>query len=127
MEEETARVYKQEPGYWRVTLDHPPINTIDDLMYDEIFDLVQAIDSAPGLKVVTFESANPTYFLAHYGIGESQSRFGAPPWRDAATQLAHSNVLSIAHPWQGARRWQRVRLGLRRPFREPGEGSLRPA
>src|ERR1700757_682970 len=89
-------VDKQVPGYWRVTLDHPPINTVDDLMYDEIFDLVQAIDAEPGLKVVTFESANPDYFLAHYGVGESRSRFGTPPWRDAAIQLAHSNVVSIA-------------------------------
>ena len=98
MDEATARVtvHKQEPGYWRVTLNHPPINTIDDLMYDEVFDLVQAIEAEPGLKVVTFESADPDYFLAHYGVGESQSRFGAPRWRDAAIQLAHSNVLSIA-------------------------------
>src|SRR6202022_1006099 len=66
------------------------------LMYDEVFDLVQAIEAGPGLKVVTFESADPDYFLAHYGVGESQSRFGAPRWRDAAIQLAHSNVLSIA-------------------------------
>jgi len=98
MEEAIPRVSvdKQVPGYWGVTLNHPPINTIDDLMYDEIFDLVQAIDAEPGLKVVTFESANPDYFLAHYGVGESRSRFGVPPWRDAAIQLAHSNVLSIA-------------------------------
>src|SRR2546430_13717070 len=98
MDEATLTVSggKQEHGYWRVTLDQPPINTIDDLMYDEVFDLVQAIEAEPGLKVVTFESADPDYFLAHYGVGESQSRFGAPRWRDAAIQLAHSNVLSIA-------------------------------
>lgn len=98
MEQATTRltVDKQVPGHWRVTLDHPPINTVDDLMYDEIFDLVQAIDAEPALKVVTFESANPDYFLAHYGIGESQSRFGVPRWRDAAVQLAHSKVVSVA-------------------------------
>jgi enoyl-CoA hydratase/carnithine racemase len=98
MHEATARlsVNTQVPGYWRVTIDNPPINTIDNLMYDEIFDLMQAIDAEQGLKVVTFESANPDYFLAHYGVGESRSRFGVPRWRDAATQLAHSNVLSIA-------------------------------
>ena len=98
MDETTTRVSvdKQVPGYWRVTLAHPPINTVDDLMYDEIFDLVQAIDAEPALKVVTFESANQDYFLAHYGIGESQSRFGKPRWREAAVQLANSKVLSIA-------------------------------
>jgi enoyl-CoA hydratase/carnithine racemase len=98
MDEDMTRltVDKQVPGYWRVTLDHPPINTVDDLMYDEIFDLVQAIDAEPALKVVTFESANRDYFLAHYGIGQSQSRFGTPRWIEAAVQLANSNVLSIA-------------------------------
>jgi hypothetical protein len=34
---------KLVPGLWRVTLNHPPINTLDDQMYDEIFDLVEAI------------------------------------------------------------------------------------
>src|ERR1700694_1837238 len=37
---------KQVPGFWRVTLNHPPINTVDDQMYDEIFDLVEAIEAA---------------------------------------------------------------------------------
>jgi len=34
MDEATTRltVDKQVPGYWRVTLNHPPINTVDDLM-----------------------------------------------------------------------------------------------
>ena len=87
---------KQVPGHWRVTLNHPPINTIDDQMYDEIFDLVEAIDADPSLKVVTFESANPDFFLAHYGVGESRSRFGKPRRIEASTRLAESNFLSIA-------------------------------
>jgi enoyl-CoA hydratase/carnithine racemase len=98
MDNVTTRIStdKQTSGYWRVTLNHPPINTIDDQMYDEIFDLVEAIEAEPSLKVVTFESANPDFFLAHYGVGESTSRFGKPRWIEAATRLAHSNVLSIA-------------------------------
>jgi enoyl-CoA hydratase/carnithine racemase len=87
---------KQLPGYWRVTLRHPPINTIDDQMYDELFDLVEALEAEPSLKVVTFESANPDFFLAHYGVAESTSRFGKPRWIETATGLARSNVLSIA-------------------------------
>jgi len=98
MDNVTTRITtdKKTSGYWRVTLNHPPINTIDDQMYDEIFDLVEAIEAEPSLKVVTFESANPDYFLAHYGVGESTSRFGKPRWIEAATRLTHSNVLSIA-------------------------------
>jgi enoyl-CoA hydratase/carnithine racemase len=67
---------KQVPGYWRATLNNLPINTVHDRMYDEVFDLVEAIEAEPALKVITFESANPDFFLAHYGIGESTSRFG---------------------------------------------------
>jgi enoyl-CoA hydratase/carnithine racemase len=60
MDNVTTRITtdKQVPGFWRVTLNHPPINTIDDQMYDEVFDLVEAIEAKPSLKVVTFESAN---------------------------------------------------------------------
>jgi enoyl-CoA hydratase/carnithine racemase len=87
---------KAVAGYWRVTLNNPPINTIDDHMYDEVFDLVEAMYAEPALKVVTFESADPDFFLAHYGIGESTSRFGTPRWLEAASRLTHSNVLSIA-------------------------------
>ena len=89
-------VDKQVPGYWRVTLNHPPINTVDEQMYDELFDLVEAMDADPSLKVVTFESANPDFFLAHYGIGESKSRFDTPRWIETAARLSRSSVLSIA-------------------------------
>jgi enoyl-CoA hydratase/carnithine racemase len=48
-----------------------PINTIDDLMYDELYDLVEEIEAEPSLKVATFESANPDYFMACYSVAES--------------------------------------------------------
>src|SRR5246500_2098604 len=98
MDNVTTRIStdKRTSGYWRVTLDHPPINTIDDLMYDEIYDLVERIEAEASLKVVTFESANPDFFLAHYGIAESASRFGKPRWIETAARLAQSAVLSVA-------------------------------
>lgn len=87
---------KTTPGYWRVTLDNPPINAIDDSMYDEVFDLVEEIAAEPSLKVVTFESANPDYFIAHYSTAEPRSRFGVPRWIDTAAKLAECEVLSLA-------------------------------
>jgi len=98
MSEAATRIFtdKGTPGYWRVTLNHPPINTIDDRMYDEFFDLVEAMEGELSLKVVTFESAYPDFFIAHYGIGESPSRFGKPRWIDAAIKFAQSTVLSVA-------------------------------
>src|SRR5271167_2317142 len=89
-------VDKTTPEYWRVTLNNPPINSIDDSMYDEVYDLVGEIEKEPTLKVVTFESANPDFFIAHYSTSEPRSRFGVPRWIDTATRLAKSDVLSIA-------------------------------
>src|SRR5260221_13590974 len=89
-------VDKSVPGYWRVTLNNPPINAIDDSMYDEFYDLVGEIEAQPGLKVVTFESANPDFFIAHYSSAAPRSRFGVPRWIETAQKLAASDVLSIA-------------------------------
>jgi len=87
---------RSSPSHWRVTLDSPPINLIDDGMYDAFYDLVGEIEADPTLKVVTFESANPDFFLAHYSSAEPRSRFGVPRWIEASGRLAASGVLSIA-------------------------------
>jgi enoyl-CoA hydratase/carnithine racemase len=79
-----------------VTLNNPPINAIDDSMYDELYDLVGEIEADPELKVVTFESANPDFFIAHYSTTPPRSRFGTPRWIDSANRLAQSSVISIA-------------------------------
>src|SRR5580658_6148513 len=92
----TFIVDKSLAGHWRVTLDNPPINVIDDGMYDALYDLVAEIEADAALKVVSFESANPDFFIAHYGMSGPRSRFGVPRWIDAATRLANSGVLSIA-------------------------------
>lgn len=90
-------VDKAVEGHWKVTFDNPPINLIDASMYDELFDLVGEMESASAtLKVVTFESANPDFFIAHYSSAEPRSRFGAPPWIETAKRLAATDVLSIA-------------------------------
>lgn len=87
---------KTTPGHWRVTLNNPPINALTDALYDEFYDLVEEIENEPSLKVVTFESANPDFFIAHYSMVEPKSRFGIPRWIDAANRLLQSSVLSIA-------------------------------
>lgn len=89
-------VDKATPGYWRVNLSNPPINAIDDRMYDEFFDLVEEATAEPSLKVMTFESANRDFFIAHYSTAQPKSRFGAPRWIEPATRLAESDIVSIA-------------------------------
>src|SRR5258706_2661816 len=91
-----VRTDRSVPGYWRVTLDNPPINAIDDSMYDEIYDLVEAIEADASVKVVTFESANPDFYIPHYRPVPPRSRFVAPPWINTAKRLAECNAVSIA-------------------------------
>jgi enoyl-CoA hydratase/carnithine racemase len=83
-------VDKTVVGRWRVTLNNPPINVIDDEMYDAFYDLIGEVEADKTLNVVTFESAN----IAHYGTAGPRSRL--PSWIDTATRLAKSSVLSIA-------------------------------
>ena len=89
-------VDKATPGHWRVVFNNPPINLIDDSMYDELYDLVVEAEADSSLKVITFESANPDFFIAHYSSAEPRSRFGAPPWIATAQRLAASDFLSVA-------------------------------
>lgn len=46
---------EKTPGHWRVTLDNPPINLIGDATYDELYDLVEAIEAETALKVLTLQ------------------------------------------------------------------------
>jgi enoyl-CoA hydratase/carnithine racemase len=48
---ETFITDKSAPGHWRVTLNNPPINVIDDQMYDAFYDLVAEIETEPTLKL----------------------------------------------------------------------------
>jgi len=84
---------KSTPGHWRVTLDNPPINLIDDRMYDAFYDLVGEIEGEPALKVVTFESANPDFFPRPLQLRPSRKvvsecRAGSKP-RDDSQPVAY--------------------------------------
>jgi hypothetical protein len=125
---QTFVVDKSVAGHWRVILDNPPINVIDDGMYDAFYDLVGEIEADAGLKVVSFESANPDYFIAHL----RHVRAAQPLWRaaldrcgDKASEQRRAEHRS--HTRKSSRRRQRVRLGVPYSLCEPGEGDFRAA
>src|SRR5262245_47617462 len=60
------RLERRSARYWRLTFDHPPINTITATTVTELSELVDLIEADTELKVVVFDSANPDFFLAHY-------------------------------------------------------------
>jgi enoyl-CoA hydratase/carnithine racemase len=58
------RTKQISPVYWRVTIDNPPINIFDQEMADEFQALLTNLEADDAVKVVSFESANPDYFIS---------------------------------------------------------------
>src|SRR3954451_17383097 len=56
---------RRDPGYCRVTFDHPPINAITATTVAELAELVELIEADADLNVVVFDSANPAFYLTH--------------------------------------------------------------
>jgi enoyl-CoA hydratase/carnithine racemase len=95
---------RRSPHYWRVTFDHPPINTITATTVSELSELVDLIEAEPDLNVVVFDSANPDFFAAHYDterspgatLGMPSGPTGMHPWLDLTARLSRAPVVSIA-------------------------------
>jgi enoyl-CoA hydratase/carnithine racemase len=98
------RLERRSPTYWRVTFDHPPINTITATTITELAELVDLIERDRELNVVVFDSANPDFFLAHYDTENDPGRTaalpagptGMHPWLDLTARLSRAPAVSIA-------------------------------
>lgn len=95
---------RRNPAYWRVTFDHPPINTITATTVKELSELVDLIERDMHLNVIVFDSVNPDFFLAHYDIENDPMKTaalppgptGMPAWLDLTVRLSRARVVSIA-------------------------------
>ena len=101
-----ARVHltRRSPNYWRVTLDHPPLNIFGPQTIPQLDEIITAIESDDQLKVVVFDSAVPGFFLTHYDFladPRETARFppgpsGLGPLNDMLVRLSRAPVVSIA-------------------------------
>lgn len=95
---------RRSETYWRVTFDHPPINTITATTVVELSQLVDLVERETELNVIVFDSANPDYFLAHYDTENNPAKTaalpagptGMHPWLDLTARLSRAPVVSIA-------------------------------
>ena len=55
-------------GIATVTLDHPPINLFDLVLYPEVSRLSADLASDDAVRVVVLRSANPEFFIAHFDV-----------------------------------------------------------
>jgi enoyl-CoA hydratase/carnithine racemase len=95
---------RRSPNYWRVTIDHPPLNIFGPDTIPQLDEVITAIEKDEDVKVVVFDSAVEGFFLTHYDFVapvESTTRLppgptGLQPLPDMLVRLSRAPVVSIA-------------------------------
>jgi enoyl-CoA hydratase/carnithine racemase len=98
------RLSRRSPHYWRVTLDHPPLNIFGPETIPQLDEVITAIEIDTDLRVVVFDSAVEGFFLTHYDFLaklEDTTRLppgptGLQPLPDMLVRLSRAPVVSIA-------------------------------
>jgi len=91
-------------NYWRVTIDHPPLNIFGPDTIPQLDEVITAIETDEDVKVVVFDSAVEGFFLTHYDFVapiENTTRLppgptGLQPLPDMLVRLSRAPVVSIA-------------------------------
>ena len=58
-----------DSGVAFVSIDHPPINLLDEILSQEFDQLGRQLESDESIRVVVLQSALPDFFIAHSGLG----------------------------------------------------------
>src|SRR5437773_3122672 len=95
---------RRSPAYWRVTLDHPPLNIFGPDAIPQLNEIITALETDPDVKVVVFDSAVEGFFMTHYDFlapVEDTTRLppgptGLQPLPDMLVRLSRAPVVSIA-------------------------------
>jgi len=95
---------RRSPNYWRVTIDHPPLNIFGPDTIPQLDEVITAIETDEDVKVVVFDSAVEGFFLTHYDFEaavENTTRLppgptGLQPLPDMLVRLSRAPVVSIA-------------------------------
>jgi len=98
------RLAKRSPEYWRVTIDHPPLNIFGPEMLPQVNKIITAIETDERVKVVVFDSAVAGFFLIHLDFLANLDELahlppgptGLHPWPEMLVRLSRSSVVSIA-------------------------------
>jgi enoyl-CoA hydratase/carnithine racemase len=104
MSDKRVFLTKHSPEYWRVTLNHPPLNIFGPKTIPQLNEVITAIETDEQLKVVVFNSAIDGFFMTHYDflakVEETTSLppgpTGLQPLPDMLVRLSRAPVVSIA-------------------------------
>jgi enoyl-CoA hydratase/carnithine racemase len=95
---------RRSPAYWRVTINHPPLNIFGPYLIPQLNEAITAIETDEQVKVVVFDSAISGFFLTHYDflakVEDTTSLppgpTGLQPLPDMLVRLSRAPVVSIA-------------------------------
>jgi enoyl-CoA hydratase/carnithine racemase len=95
---------RHSPHYWRVTIDHPPLNIFGPDTIPQLNEVVTALETDEHVRVVVFDSAVEGFFLTHYDfLAKLEDTTGLPPGPtflqplpDMLVRLSRAPVVSIA-------------------------------
>jgi enoyl-CoA hydratase/carnithine racemase len=95
---------RPSPHYWRVTINHPPLNIFGPDTIPQLNEVITALETDDQVKVVVFDSAVEGFFLTHYDFVtdlEKTTRLppgptGLQPVPDMLVRLSRAPVVSIA-------------------------------
>ena len=95
---------RRSPAYWRVTLNHPPLNIFGPETIPQLDEVITALEGDEQVKVVVFDSAVEGFFMTHYDFlakPEDTTRLptgpkGLGPLSDMLVRLSRAPVVSIA-------------------------------
>ena len=98
------RLSRRSPHYWRVTLDHPPLNIFGPDTIPQLDEVITAIEKDQDVRVVVLDSAVEGFFMTHYDFLaklEDTSSLppgptGLKPLPDMLVRLSRASVVSIA-------------------------------
>src|SRR5512140_710971 len=66
MSDKRVFLTKHSPAFWRVTLNHPPLNIFGPKTIPQLNEVITAIETDKELKIVVFDSAIDGFFMTHY-------------------------------------------------------------
>ena len=95
---------RRSPAYWRVTINHPPLNIFGPNTIPQLNEIITALEADEQVKVVVFDSAVEGFFLTHYDflakVEDTTSLptgpIGLQPLPDMLVRLSRAPVASIA-------------------------------
>jgi enoyl-CoA hydratase/carnithine racemase len=61
--------FRFDSGIAFVSIDHPPINLLDEPLSQEFETLAKELETDDSIRVVILQSALPDFFIAHSGLG----------------------------------------------------------